>query len=212
MSKSHGRSSKQERRAKARQKAIAAHPRRLAHETMMLIAPPWARVVKELIERKRPAPGAAPVLVDERELTDDAAFMAMLRGRFGLETQWLGASREVAVANVEYLCTLGMCAIDYEIGGRKAFWVDGGLAELLAETTLDISGDVLRDVVDHLTIRDRHRNSGLPGASGASGLRSRWQQGSVVATRASKGKPCSRWFVPRASTPPRRSTGFRRAA
>jgi hypothetical protein len=111
---------------------------------MMLVAPPWARVVGPLIERMRPPPGAPPILAEERQIATDPAFMEMLDGRFALETQGLGWDRELAFANVQCLCTLAECAINYEIGGRKAFWVDGGLAELLSQTTLDISGDVLK--------------------------------------------------------------------
>jgi hypothetical protein len=111
---------------------------------MMIVAPPWADAVRGLTERIRPAPGAPPVLVEEHHLSSDDAFSAMLRGRFELETQVFGWDRELALANVQCLCTLAECTINYEVGGRKAFWVDGGLAELLAHTTLDISGDVLK--------------------------------------------------------------------
>lgn len=111
---------------------------------MVSVAPPWADVVRKLIERMRPAPGADPILVEERQISSDDEFMAMLHGRFDLETQGYGWDRELALANVQCLCGLAECAINYEIGGRKAFWVDGGLVELLAQTTLDISGDVLK--------------------------------------------------------------------
>lgn len=110
----------------------------------MLVAPPWARVVRNLIERMRPAPGVAPVLAEERQIGSDPEFREMLDGRFALETQGFGWDRDLALANVQCLCSLAECAINYEIGDRKAFWVDGGLAELLTETTLDISGDVLK--------------------------------------------------------------------
>lgn len=110
----------------------------------MVVAPPWAGVVLELTERLRPPPGAFPVLAEERQIGSDPEFLEMLDGRFALETQGYGWSKETAAANVQYLCTMAECAINYEIGGRKAFWVDGGLAELLAQTTLDISGEVLK--------------------------------------------------------------------
>ncbi len=84
------------------------------------------------------------MLVEEQQIGSDAEFLAMLHGRFDLETRGYGWDREFAFANVQCLCSLAECAINYEIGGRKAFWVDGGLAELLTETTLDISGDVLK--------------------------------------------------------------------
>jgi hypothetical protein len=143
-SKSRNRTSKQERRERKRREAIAAHPWRLAHETMMIVAPPWAEAVRDLIERMRPAPSAPPVLVEEQQLSSDEGFSAMVRGRFDLETRGFGWDRELALANLHCLCTLAECAINYEIGGRKAFWVNGSLAELLAQTTLDISGDVLK--------------------------------------------------------------------
>lgn len=111
---------------------------------MMIVAPPWAGVVRKLIERLRPPPGAFPVLAEERQIGSDPEFAAMLDGRFALETQVFGWDRGLAFANVQCLCTLAECAINYEIGGRKAFWVDGGLADLLSKTTLDISGDVLK--------------------------------------------------------------------
>lgn len=110
----------------------------------MIVAPPWADVIRKLIERMRPAPGAAPTLVQEWQISSDAEFMAMLHGRFDLETQGYGWDRELALANVQCLCGPAECTINYEIGGRKAFWVDGGLVELLGQTTLDISGDVLK--------------------------------------------------------------------
>jgi hypothetical protein len=144
MSRSRDRTSKQERRDRKRREAIARHPWRLAHETMMIVAPPWARVVRKLIERMRPAPGEAPVLVEERLISSDPEFREMLHGRFQVETRALGWDQELAFANVQCLCGLAECAINYEVGGKKAFWVDGGLAELLSETTLDISGDALR--------------------------------------------------------------------
>lgn len=111
---------------------------------MMIVARPWAGAVRNLIERMRPPPGAVPMLAEERQIGSDPAFLAMLDGRFALETQGFGWSRDAAAANVQHLCTMAECAINYEIGGRKAFWVDGRLAELLAQTTLDISGDVLK--------------------------------------------------------------------
>src|SRR5258708_1401013 len=138
MSRSRRRTSKQERRQRKRRESIASHPRRLAHETMVSVAPPWADVVRKLIERMRPAPGADPILVEERQISSDDEFMAMLHGRFDLETQGYGWDRELALANVQCLCGLAECAINYEIGGRKAFWVDGGLLERLAPTTLDL--------------------------------------------------------------------------
>jgi hypothetical protein len=144
MSKSRSRTSKQDPRDRKRREAIAAHPWRLAHETMMVVAPPWARVVRKLVERMSPPPGAVPVLVEERQISGDHDFMEMLHGRFDLETQAYGWDRDLALANVQCLCSLAECTINYEIGGRKAFWVDGELAELLAETTLDISGDILK--------------------------------------------------------------------
>jgi hypothetical protein len=111
---------------------------------MMIVAPPWARVVRDLIERLRPAPGAAPILAEEWQIATDAEFLEMLHGRYAVETQGFGWDRDTAFANMQCLSTVAECAINYEIGGRKAFWVDGGLAEALAQTTLDIAGDVLR--------------------------------------------------------------------
>jgi len=111
---------------------------------MTVVAPPWAEAVRVLVERLRPPPGAPPVLVEERDLSSDDGLSAMLRDRFDLETRGFGWDRELALANVQCLATLAECAVNYEIGGRKAFWVDGGLAELLGQTTLDISGDVLK--------------------------------------------------------------------
>ena len=110
----------------------------------MAIAPPWARVVRDMMERLRPAPGATSALVEESQIAADTAFTEMLQGRFALETHAFGWDRETALANVQCLATLAECAINYEIGGRKTFWVDGGLAEALAQTTLDIAGDVLK--------------------------------------------------------------------
>lgn len=144
MTRAPGRTSKQERRDRKRRETIDAHPWRLAHETMTIVAPPWAEAVRGLVERMRPAPGDPPVLVEERDLSSDEGLSAMLRGRFDLETRGFGRDRELALANVQCLATLAECAVNYEIGGRKAFWVDGGLAELLGQTTLDISGDVLK--------------------------------------------------------------------
>src|SRR5260370_17516204 len=139
MSRSRRRTAKEERRQRNRGEAIASPPRRLPHETMVSVAPPWADVVRKLIERMRPAPGADPILVEERQISSDDEFMAMLHGRFDLETQGYGWDRELALANVQCLCRLPECAINYQIAGPKAFWVDGGLVELLPQTTLHIS-------------------------------------------------------------------------
>ncbi|MBX3232017.1 MAG: hypothetical protein KIT84_20125 [Labilithrix sp.] len=106
MAKSRSRTSKQKRRDRKRRDAIAAHPRRLAHETMVLVAPPWADVVRKLIERMRPSPGAVPILAEEQDIGSDPEFVAMLDGRFALETQGFGWSRDLALANVQCLCTL----------------------------------------------------------------------------------------------------------
>jgi len=60
-----------------------------------------------------------------------------LHGRFDLETRGSGWDRDLAFANVQCRCSLAECAINHEIAGRKAFWVDGALAELLAQTSLE---------------------------------------------------------------------------
>lgn len=109
-----------ERREKKRREAIAAHPRRLAHEAMMVVAPPWAGVARKLIGRMRPPPGALPVLAEERQIGSAPDFLEMLEGRLALETQYFGWDVDLARANVQCLCTLAECAINYEIGGRKA--------------------------------------------------------------------------------------------
>lgn len=137
------RGAKQQRRERARSAKLRAALRRLGHETMLRL-PAFAKAVDGLVGRLRTPPGAPPRLVTERDLMDTPEVDEMLQSRGALMTQLHGWTHEEALVEIQHLCCHVQCGANYELSGRKAFWVSASLATLLRDTALDIGGDLLR--------------------------------------------------------------------
>lgn len=130
-------------RERKRDLLLAAHPRRMAHETMRTLEPEWWPATAQLARRKTPPSSAEPTLVDLPTLAEDPDYAEMIHayGRRELKAGW---PRPFVQQEARILQALTCCAVNFDIAGRKAFWVDGQLAELLRETNLDVGGDVLQ--------------------------------------------------------------------
>jgi hypothetical protein len=137
------RKSKEARRRKQRRGARDAHPPRLGHETMLVVAPPLRAATAAIIEHVRRPPNEAPELMCEEHLKLQAVDDVIL-GRYALARRDFGWSHEDAVLEVQQLATHIQCAVNFVVAGRKAFWVAPELVDLLMHTTLDISGDLLK--------------------------------------------------------------------
>ncbi|MBU0646790.1 hypothetical protein KJ611_04980 [Patescibacteria group bacterium] len=136
-------STKADRRRKQRLAALD-HPRRMGHETMLIVARPMAKAVDALVAKLRRPPGEPVDLASDDAFTAVPEVDEVLHGRYGFVRQYYDWSHEDGMTEVELLATHIACAANHVLGGRKVFWVDVALAELLAQTTLDVSGDALQ--------------------------------------------------------------------
>ncbi len=103
----------------------------LGHEVMGRLVPGLAAAVGEAVRYVRAQPGWD----DTQTLGEDLRELEPL-------TRFLRAN--LADEDVSLLATYLDCCVNFELGRRKAFFVDGPVAWLLAHTNLDIEGRVLR--------------------------------------------------------------------
>lgn len=116
----------------------------MAHETMCLAVPGFADAVSRAADKLCPAaPGPVPV-VHESSLNEVEDVHALVGAYLDELQSTLGWTFEEAEAEINFLALHAYVALNFVLQGRKAFWVDAELAGLLRETTLDISGEVLR--------------------------------------------------------------------
>ena len=145
MSRRRGRTQKNKarRHRSRRNQDFVAHPRRMGHETMLRVTRPMQDAVDAIVTRLRRSASEPPRLLRDEDFGIPEVD-AVLLGRYQFVRQAYGWSHESAVAELHQLCTHIQCAVNFELGQRKVFWVDSSLAESLSHTVLDISGDVLR--------------------------------------------------------------------
>lgn len=115
----------------------------MGHETMMAVAP-WLRdAAGAVIAALRRPPGEPIQLVTEQHLqlpeVDE-----VLEARAVFTREIFGWDEEDCLLELHQLAHHIQCAVNFVLAGRKAFWVAPELVELLSQTTLDISGDLLR--------------------------------------------------------------------
>jgi len=121
-----------------------AHARRMGHEAIRLILPGFDEAVRKGLEQTRPdKPGPVP-LIHETGLHDVTDLDAYIIGYFKELVHAHGWSLDNAEDETDIVALHAYLALNFALQGRKAFWVDEKLAGMLAQTTLDISGDVLR--------------------------------------------------------------------
>jgi len=141
MTKNQPQGDKQRRKREQRQKRLKRHPPRLGHESMLAI-PAFRTAAAALSDSLRVTPGIAVRLVSESDLALPAVD-AMLLERHAIVQQLYGWSPEDALMETQQLCTHLAAAANYELAGKKTFWVSADLVEALRHTNLDIPGDVL---------------------------------------------------------------------
>ena len=141
--KQNNKHAKAARRRRQKLRARQSYPPQLGHETMLTVEPSMRRAVKAVIGKLQRAPGAPPELMKERDLALPEVD-EFLKLKYFLARDRNGWSHESCITEVEQLWAHMECAINFVLGGRKAFWVAPELIELLTHTTLDISGDLLK--------------------------------------------------------------------
>jgi hypothetical protein len=119
-------------------------PPRLGHETMARLVPGLAEVARGVAARiRRRADFGLDTVVAQEDLTSDLSARRFLEEHArkalasGLTTS--DAAEDANLLGVH----LGYFA-NYELHHRKTFWIEEGLAWMLARTNLDIHGDALR--------------------------------------------------------------------
>lgn len=113
--------------------ARKAVPPRLAHETM-LQKEPLRTAVDALVRRLAVPADEPPKLVGEQDLENCPEVNEMLLSRYTVCRQAFGFSHEESLLDAEQLLTHTQCAANFELAGRKAFWVSPELGEQLLNT------------------------------------------------------------------------------
>ena len=133
---------KAEARRRRRERDTRSALPRMGHETMLGIA--FVKKAVEALTRQLQVPvGEEPALVDERALADCPEVDEMTQSRYQVCKQALGYDHEACMIDLQQLLTHTQCAANFELAGRKAFWIGAELAEQLGQTDLDVSGDAL---------------------------------------------------------------------
>lgn len=115
-----------------------------AHEVMRRIIPDLANVVADVVREVRARPGFTEALtVSQQELEKSKPFMNLLytHAHSCVAKGW---TEEDAAEDANYLATHAWSYVNFDLHGRKTFWVDEALAFMLAQTDLDIVGRALR--------------------------------------------------------------------
>jgi len=114
----------------------------LAHEVMYRRFPALKAAVDQLCRDWR-AGQPDPVSTVSQAILEDLLEENDILEEHARAVHLSGYSREYAIADAELLGTHLFYALNHELHRRKTFWVDEGLAWMLAETDLDISGACL---------------------------------------------------------------------
>lgn len=134
--------SKRERRLKQQKRQLETLPPRLGHETMLAVVKPLRDAADDVLRVLRRNGADAPELMQEEHLARPKVD-EFLRGRLHFAREYLGWDEDACLLDLEQLTHHLFCVVDFEASGRKAFWVSPELVELLANTNLDISGELL---------------------------------------------------------------------
>jgi hypothetical protein len=119
-------------------------PPPLGHETMTRLVPGLAEVARGLAARiRRRKDFSLETVVTERQMLSDLSVRRFLE-EHAQEATAFGLTRSEAVGSTNFLATHLAYFANYELHHRKTFWIEEGLAWMLARTNLDIQGDALR--------------------------------------------------------------------
>ena len=119
-------------------------PPPLGHESLTRLVPGLAAAAQGLAARiRRRAQFDVDSVVTEEDLSSDLAVRRFLveRGEAGLA---FGLTRDEAATRANLLGAHLTGIANYELHHRKTFWIEDGLAWMLARTNLDIQADALR--------------------------------------------------------------------
>jgi hypothetical protein len=123
-----------------------AHPPPLAHERWAEAIPGWREVCDTVVARMRALPDftKAPPLVSREDLEGDLTARRFLRDRREHGSSGHGRLPGLKKRGEEARVQQLLCAINYDLHGRKTFWVDESLVYMLAQTDLDVVGSEVR--------------------------------------------------------------------
>jgi len=132
-------------KSKHKPKKQRRHPPVLAHESLVRIFPALRTLVPEAAAALRSKLALAPhETIHEEQLGEHAPLLRFLRTHAEDRILFDGLDEEDAATDANLLGHHLYHLLNYELHGRKTFWVDGPLATMLMETRLDIDGAVLR--------------------------------------------------------------------
>lgn len=114
----------------------------MAHETMYRHLPALKKTVNRMCRRLRSVHSEPFPTFSPAELAEMPETTGLVDGH-ALEMVQRGESRQAAVSEAEIVGSHLLYALNFEIHRRKTFWVDEGLAWMLAQTDMDISGSCL---------------------------------------------------------------------
>ncbi|MBI3104600.1 MAG: hypothetical protein HYY95_03300, partial [Candidatus Rokubacteria bacterium] len=115
----------------------------LAHEVLSARVPHLGPLVREVAAALRKRAGWESLTLSPPELDEIAAVPDFLYAH-ALSRYRAGWSEEAAAAEANVLGAHLRSLVNFELHGRKIFWVDEALAWMLSETELDIVGRCLR--------------------------------------------------------------------
>jgi hypothetical protein len=130
-------------RQRRRQRQLQEAAPRLGHETMLRFEP-VRNAVNALVKQHAVAPEAEPTLVCEDRVMDCPEVDDMVKSRLAVARHVFGWDNDECMSDFEQLITHTICAANFQLAGRKAFWVSEILAEQLRQTDIDVSGEALQ--------------------------------------------------------------------
>ena len=129
---------------------LAEAPRRrkepppLGHETMTRLVPGLGEVARTLAARiRRRRDFGLQTVVTELDMESDLSVRRFLEGH-ARKAAARGLAPQEAIASANLLGTHLECLANYDLHHRKTFWIEEGLAWMLARTNLDIHASALR--------------------------------------------------------------------
>jgi len=121
------------------------HPPVLAHESLVRIFPELRTLVPQVAAALRAKLKLEPhETFHEEQLQESTPLMRLLGAHAEACVYLDGLGEEDAATDANLLGHHLFHLLNYELHGRKTFWVDAPLAAMLMETRLDIDGAVLR--------------------------------------------------------------------
>ena len=114
------------------------------YESMKQCLPSLIKVVPDLLAKLRPEIKTRGLDYLPRLIPPPECISKAVEGYAYKIYKYDGASKEQAIEDANLLGTHLSYMLNFELLGRKVFWVDEALAYMLAQTDLDIAGEVLR--------------------------------------------------------------------